>query len=1237
MSSSVATAPVNEIGYAQAVNYNWWLYDNETTPELIWPMSVYVFDQMRRTDSQVTSVLRAVTLPVRRTPWRIDPNGARDEVVRFVADDLGLPIVGQNPKPPPRSKDRFSWPEHLRQALLMLPFGHMYFEIVFRVNDAGTEAHLRKLAPRMPRTIQSIDVAADGGLVSITQYWMPATSPRPPQAIPVDRLVAYVHEREGGNWLGTSILRPAYKNWLLKDRLLRVQAQTIERNGMGIPLYTTQEGANADDLAAGLAMATTWRAGEAAGTAIPNGADLKLVGVEGTLPDAEPVIRYHDEQIARAVLAHFLNLGTQTGSWALGTTFADFFTLSLQTLAQQIADTATCHIVEDIVDVNFGPEEPAPRVTFDEIGSRQAATAAAIKTLVDAGVIRPDDVLEESSRQQYGLPPANPDTVRQPPGAAPGTAGDVPATTPAILAAAGEWEPRGAAADAAEDDEPADDETWALIVAFSEFTGLVLAADWNPQEHLRDNHGKFRNMVDRIAGVLTKWAEGGHKGDPLEGQFNREQLRRAAVKVGLNPKRGASFAEIKDLFYERAKSHTGGKVEVTPGKPDVPSGFEEMVKAAKTGRAAELAAPIHAEGMARNRTPGLSEKESATLRRYADPATNNFERVNAALRRGQTPPEVKTLDEIMSRSHLSHDVVAYRSLKDGGAILPKGGTAVVGHSFTEPAFTSTHVGAPQYGFSEGGRAPLHMRILVPKGTPAITANEVDAEEMLLGRGLTYRVVADHGVDVDGIRNLDVEVTPGKPDVPAKKAVGDKERLLSTIDAIAADGSKDPKWGRRQQNVDSPEVVFARIKQQLTDGKITPTEAEGRIAALAVRFGVETNDPIGIAIGKHLQDFRAGGTPGATPDLTGAHGLSTDPAVREVQIENRIREAFAKILAGRGKRPHSQTGYTEWVSLSQLRPELGPADNRPNRREVDAVLRRMNLDRGVGLVPESNQKVLTSTDRLAAIEIGNQDRHLLTIDDPSLQPLPDVAKSTPLSNDPAVRAVQIENKIREAYAASKKPGRDWVSLADIRDHLGESVNRHEVDAALKRLEQQDGVNIVPESNQKALTQAERDAAVVIGDQAKHAITIADPSPRPLPGGAKPSKAVESVGTVKAEGYSAAANTRLRVVADGNGGYIGQRLHRGTNQWLDDPALGTGSTPKDITSRMPKGQWRTVAAEPSATDPLATFRTMTASDARDALDLKTIPELKPMLKSAGLPVSGRKRDLVDRLVNHMHGGG
>lgn len=410
--------PTREIGSAGtgAVGGSWWqVHDlTETTPELRWPLSVRVYDAMRRQDAQAASVLRAVTLPVRRTQWRVDPAGARPEVAELVADDLGLPLVGAQPTVLARTRDRFSWAEHLQLALLMVAYGHMYFEQVYRIDDLG-RARLRKLGPRMPSTISAINVAADGGLDSIEQF-APFGRASSVARIPVSRLVAYVHDREGGNWLGNSLLRPAYKHWLIKDRLLRIQAQTIDRNGMGVPLYKGAEGE--DDLTRGEALATSWRSGEAAGAAVPSTADLILRGVEGDLPDAMPAIRYHDEQIARAVLAHFLNLGTQTGSWALGTTFADFFTLSLQTLAQQVADVASQHIVEDLVDLNFGPEEPAPRVVFDEIGSRQAATAQALKLLVDAGILYPDRELEEALRQAHGLPPkqtGGPGAVRTPP------------------------------------------------------------------------------------------------------------------------------------------------------------------------------------------------------------------------------------------------------------------------------------------------------------------------------------------------------------------------------------------------------------------------------------------------------------------------------------------------------------------------------------------------------------------------------------------------------------------------------------------------------------------------------------------------------------------------------------------------------------------------------------------------------------------------------------------------------
>jgi hypothetical protein len=131
---------------------------------------------------------------------------------------------------------------------------------------------------------------------------------------------------------------------------------------------------------------------------------LELKGVSGKLPDIDQPIRYHDEQIARSVLAHFLNLGTETGSWALGSTFADFFAQSLNAVAQQIQDVTQQHVVEDLVDTNWGPQEPSPRLVFDPIGKEHPLTAEAINALVGAGAITVDEELEKYLREQYGLP-----------------------------------------------------------------------------------------------------------------------------------------------------------------------------------------------------------------------------------------------------------------------------------------------------------------------------------------------------------------------------------------------------------------------------------------------------------------------------------------------------------------------------------------------------------------------------------------------------------------------------------------------------------------------------------------------------------------------------------------------------------------------------------------------------------------------------------------------------------------
>jgi hypothetical protein len=83
---------------------------------------------------------------------------------------------------------------------------------------------------------------------------------------------------------------------------------------------------------------------------------------------------------------------------------------------------------------------------------------------------------------------------------------------------------------------------------------------------------------------------------------------------------------------------------------------------------------------------------------------------------------------------------------------------------------------------------------------------------------------------------------------------------------------------------------------------------------------------------------------------------------------------------------------------------------------------------------------------------------------------------------------VEQRVSAAYRSLAPRAGDLVSLADLRDLVCDLVPA-DVDAALRRLHRQRGVVLVPEANRKTLDDRTRAAAVVIGDEPKHAIAMA----------------------------------------------------------------------------------------------------------------------------------------------------
>jgi hypothetical protein len=392
----------------------------EMVPELTWPLSVAVYDKMRKSDGQFGGILRAMMLPITNAKWDLITEGVKPEVVALVRGELGMSEPGKTQQR--RRREGIVWRDHVKDALLMMPFGHMVFEQVYAVGKPSDEQakagltkdkviHLRKLAPRYPRTLTEIRVARDGGLEGIFQNqppYLPSDRMQSfaPIFIPVSQLVFYCMEREGADWTGTSVFRSAYKNWFLKEVLLRLSAQVLERNGMGLPVVTySNDGAVTKQDA--LAIARAARAGADAGVAVPEDAKFEMIGVSGTVPDILPYINYHDQAASRSLLAMFMDLGHDNGARSLGETFVDLFTANLQYFAEQIADTATEHIVRDLVEWNYGPDEPYPIVTPGDMSANKEVTSTVLGALVSAKLVTPDGDLEDEVRRRYGLPEAN--------------------------------------------------------------------------------------------------------------------------------------------------------------------------------------------------------------------------------------------------------------------------------------------------------------------------------------------------------------------------------------------------------------------------------------------------------------------------------------------------------------------------------------------------------------------------------------------------------------------------------------------------------------------------------------------------------------------------------------------------------------------------------------------------------------------------------------------------------------
>jgi len=387
----------------------------EYNPVLEGRNAFLIYEKMRRSDADVKAALLACKLPIRAADYQIVP-GAKEnepgfELAKQIAEEVRENLLGGLESPTSTGCWVTQNFESVKEnALLCLDFGCAAHEDLWHID--GEKVRLRKLAPRLPYTFYRYHVDADGeSLLYVEQYGYRGNN-FVNVLVPAEKLAYFVNDMEGAYFYGRSVLRAAYQHWYMKSQIYRIDAISIERNGLGVP--TIKQGANvsAEDRKAAQTWVQMLAAHESTGISLPNGWEFALTGVSGRVRDPQASIQHHSEMIMRSVLANFLTLGTtQSGSRALGGSMRDFFYLSLEALSRKIDETISNTSIRRLVDYNYTPK-PGTRLPYPRLITSNIVVINPLDLLevakdvgkFDVDLLQPDNDTENWIRKKCGLP-----------------------------------------------------------------------------------------------------------------------------------------------------------------------------------------------------------------------------------------------------------------------------------------------------------------------------------------------------------------------------------------------------------------------------------------------------------------------------------------------------------------------------------------------------------------------------------------------------------------------------------------------------------------------------------------------------------------------------------------------------------------------------------------------------------------------------------------------------------------
>ena len=392
-----------------------------------------IYREMADNDPTIGSMLFAIEKVITRLEWRIDPYSDNSQDGDITPEDKEVAAFVESCL----NDMSESWDSTISQMLSMLVFGYSYHEIVYKVRNGDNKdprhkskfndgrIGWRKMPIRAQETLFRWMMDDDGGIQGMIQV---DPSSGGIHHIPIEKALLFRTSSQKNNPEGRSILRNAYRSWYFKRRIEEIEAIGIERDLAGLPvayvppefLSSNATAEQASVLSTMKDIVTSIKRNEQEGIVMPSMYDdqghkvfdLVLLSSGGSRQfDTDKIIQRYDQRIAMSILSDFILLGSdRVGSYALGTSKMDLWSMAVDSIAKNIAEVMNQHAIPRLLKLNGMDISRAPYLTYGEVSHVDLNEIAGfVGGLVQTGAIVPDPKLEEYLRDLAGLPPAEHD------------------------------------------------------------------------------------------------------------------------------------------------------------------------------------------------------------------------------------------------------------------------------------------------------------------------------------------------------------------------------------------------------------------------------------------------------------------------------------------------------------------------------------------------------------------------------------------------------------------------------------------------------------------------------------------------------------------------------------------------------------------------------------------------------------------------------------------------------------